>query len=60
MALPKRRHSHQRSSKRRSHHGLKTRSLSTCPQCSEPKLPHHACKNCGYYGGQQVIKSEEE
>jgi large subunit ribosomal protein L32 len=60
MALPKRRHSHQRTNKRRSHHALKTEALSTCPQCNEPKLPHRACMNCGHYAGRQVIKSEEE
>ncbi|NIM16642.1 MAG: 50S ribosomal protein L32 [Candidatus Aminicenantes bacterium] len=60
MALPKRRHSHQRTHKRRSHQALKIETLSSCPQCNEPKLPHRACKSCGYYGGRQVIKAEEE
>jgi large subunit ribosomal protein L32 len=60
MALPKRRHSHQRTHKRRSHHALKVDTLSLCPQCNEPKLPHRACKNCGYYGTRQVIKGAEE
>jgi large subunit ribosomal protein L32 len=60
MALPKRRHSHQRTHKRRSHHALKVETMSSCPQCNEPKRPHRACKNCGYYGGRQVIKAEEE
>jgi large subunit ribosomal protein L32 len=60
MALPKRRHSHQRSHKRRSHNALKVEGLSTCPQCSEPKRPHRVCMNCGYYGKNQVIKGEEE
>lgn len=60
MALPKRRHSHQRTNKRRSHHALKVEGLSTCPQCNEPKLPHRACANCGYYSGRQVVKSDED
>lgn len=60
MALPKRRHSHQRTHKRRSHHALKVNILSLCPQCNEPKLPHRACKNCGYYGARQVTKGTEE
>jgi len=59
MALPKRRHSHQRTHKRRSHDFLKLDTLSTCPQCNEPKQPHRACKNCGYYGTRQVIKGQE-
>lgn len=60
MALPKRRHSHQRKNKRRSHHALEVEGLSVCPQCKEPKLPHRICKNCGYYDDKQVIKGEEE
>jgi large subunit ribosomal protein L32 len=60
MALPKRRHSHQRTAKRRTHDSLKVEGLSECPNCKEPKLPHRACKHCGYYDGRQVIKSSEE
>ena len=60
MALPKRRHSHQRKNKRRSHHALKVEGLSTCPQCKEPKLPHRICSSCGYYDGRQVKKGTEE
>ncbi len=59
MALPKRRHSHQRKNKRRSHHALKQEGLSVCPQCKEPKLPHRVCNNCGYYEGKQVVEAEE-
>lgn len=59
MALPKRRHSHQRKNKRRSHHALKVEGLSLCPQCNEPKLPHRVCKNCGYYDNKQVTEAEE-
>ena len=59
MALPKRRHSHQRKNKRRSHDFLKVEGLSVCPQCKEPKLPHRVCKNCGYYENRQVIEAEE-
>ncbi|MCP4213838.1 MAG: 50S ribosomal protein L32 [bacterium] len=60
MALPKRRHSHQRSAKRRTHHALKVEGLSSCPNCSEPKLPHRICRKCGYYEGRQIIKGSEE
>ncbi|MFP3869875.1 MAG: 50S ribosomal protein L32 [Syntrophobacteria bacterium] len=59
MALPKRRHSRSRRNKKRSHHKLKPPILSLCPQCNEPKLPHHACLNCGKYKGREVIQAEE-
>lgn len=60
MAQPKRKHSHQRTAKRRSHHAVEVKSLSTCPQCNEPKLPHRVCKSCGYYAGRQVINGQAE
>ena len=48
MANPKRRHSKTRTSKRRSHDGLRARSLSECPNCHERRLPHRVCAKCGY------------
>jgi len=59
MAQPKRRHSHARKNKRRAHDALKVEGLSICPKCSEPKLPHHLCSNCGYYQGKQIVKGSE-
>ena len=29
-----------------------------CPQCHNPKLPHHVCPTCGTYNGREVIKIE--
>lgn len=60
MALPKRRHSKSRTGKRRAHDALKGPSLSVCPQCHEPKLPHFACPSCGTYRGRKVAVMEEE
>jgi len=31
-----------------------------CPHCHEPKLPHRACPECGYYKGIEVVKSKEK
>jgi len=59
MAQPKRRHSHARKNKRRSHHALTVEGLSICPKCTEPKLPHRICGNCGYYQGKQIVKGAE-
>jgi large subunit ribosomal protein L32 len=58
MPNPKRRHSRQRRDKRRTHWKIKSRSLSICPQCKSAKKPHHVCPTCGYYKGQEVIKTD--
>ncbi len=60
MALPKRRHSHSRTRKRRSHDALKVASLSTCKECGEVKQPHRLCPGCGSYAGRKVYDLEEE
>jgi large subunit ribosomal protein L32 len=59
MALPKRKLSKSRRGKRQSHQQAIPANLTTCPQCNEPKLPHHVCKNCGYYKGRPVLETEE-
>ncbi|NVM22052.1 MAG: 50S ribosomal protein L32 [Desulfobacterales bacterium] len=59
MALPKRKISKSRRGKRRSHQRVTLPSLSVCPQCNEPKLPHHVCPSCGHYKGRTVIEKEE-
>jgi large subunit ribosomal protein L32 len=60
VALPKRRHSHSRTRKRRSHDALTPASISSCPKCGEPKLSHRLCGGCGTYNDRTVIKFEEE
>jgi large subunit ribosomal protein L32 len=56
--LPKRKIAHARQGERRSHMELKAQSLVKCPQCETPKLPHHACANCGTYNGREVIAAK--
>lgn len=60
MALPKRRHSHSRTRKRRAHDALAPASVATCANCGEPKLPHRLCGACGTYKGRAVIKLDDE
>lgn len=60
MALPKRRHSHSRTHKRRSHDALTAPGLSLCPECGEPKEPHRLCGNCGKYKGRTVFNLATE
>jgi len=58
MPNPKRRHSKARTGKRRAHDALTSPSLSECPHCHEPKMPHRVCPHCGYYKGRAVIEVE--
>lgn len=60
-ANPKQRISHKHRHDRRSHDHIKPLHLVDCPQCHNPRLPHHVCPVCGTYRGRQVlqIKAEE-
>jgi len=60
MPLPKRRHSKQRTAKRRSHDALQAVGVSRCPHCQALTLPHRACRECGYYRGREVVKKATE
>lgn len=60
MALPKRRHSHSRTRKRRSHDALTGPTVATCSECGEPKLPHTLCSGCGTYKGRTVVELDED
>jgi large subunit ribosomal protein L32 len=60
MAVPKRKTSKARKKKRRTHWKLGDPGLTKCSQCQQLKPPHSVCPNCGYYGGREVIKIEEE
>ncbi len=55
MPNPKRRHSKQRSRKRRTHYKATVPTIGNCAQCGEKKLMHRACPNCGYYRGRVAI-----
>ena len=59
MPNPKRKHSKARRDKRRSANSkLYSVSLSICPQCKKPRLPHRVCPHCGYYNGKPVVVLE--
>lgn len=59
MAVPKRRKTRATRDMRRSQNEkLKLPSISGCPQCGSPKLPHRVCPNCGTYKGKVVIEEE--
>ena len=60
MPNPKRRHSKQRTAKRRSHDFLTVPNSGVCPNCNARKLAHHACPQCGEYKGRAVIAAQKE
>ena len=61
MAVPKRKVSHARKSKRRSSvWKLGVPKLVACPNCGAFHMPHRACPACGQYNGREVIKVAEE
>jgi large subunit ribosomal protein L32 len=55
MAHPKHKISKSKRGMRRSQKKLHAPNLSLCPQCHEPKLPHHVCLSCGTYKGQEIL-----
>ena len=61
MAVPKCKVSKARRDKRRgSNWKLSAPSVSVCPKCGEPTVPHRACKACGTYNGRQVVEAKAE
>jgi len=59
MPVPKRKTSKSKRDKRRTHQKLTAPSTTSCPQCGEARLPHHACPSCGSYKGRTVIEKDE-
>ena len=57
MAVPKRKTSPSRRNMRRSHHALAAAAHVDCPNCGEPKRPHHVCGSCGHYADREVVKA---
>ena len=60
MAVQQNKVSSSRRNKRRSHDSLSPFNPNECQNCGEFKRPHHVCGSCGYYGGKEVVLTEEE
>jgi large subunit ribosomal protein L32 len=60
MAVPKRRTSHSKQGKRRSHDFVTGIKVGYCSNCGEPVLPHRICANCGWYRDKVVEADKEE
>ncbi|MDO4779123.1 MAG: 50S ribosomal protein L32 [Tissierellia bacterium] len=60
MAVPKRKTSKAKTASRRaSSYRLNKATISVCPNCHEPKLPHRVCASCGHYDNKEVIEVGE-
>ncbi len=53
--VPKQRHTKGHRNQRRMHIFIEAATITKCPKCGHPTLPHTVCKNCGTYKGMQVI-----
>ncbi|MCP3942255.1 MAG: 50S ribosomal protein L32 [Desulfobacteraceae bacterium] len=60
MAVPKQKSSKARGRKRRTHYKLTAPTISVCPECQEPKLPHAACPECSTYKGRSIKAQADE
>jgi len=57
MPLPKRKTSHSRTSRRRAANWkMSLPSVGECPRCRQPRLSHHVCLSCGFYGKRMVLE----
>ncbi|MBI4847643.1 MAG: 50S ribosomal protein L32 [Nitrospirae bacterium] len=60
MPNPKSRHCKARRDKRRANWKIQLTSVSICPECQEPKLPHRVCMSCGTYNGKKILEVVEK
>lgn len=60
MGVPKSKTSRMRARIRRAQWKIESPNLQVCPQCGAIKLPHRACRECGYYRGLKITESYRE
>ena len=60
MGVPKRRVSSTRQARAPLASRADRPQLEECPHCHQPKRSHHACPNCGWYGGREAVKIREK
>lgn len=57
MAVPKKKMSRSRTRQRKAVWKVDRPTAVACEQCGKPKLPHRACRECGFYKGREVVKA---
>lgn len=60
MAEPKKRINKSRRGTRRRNIREDLPRVVFCSNCHEATLPHHVCKNCGFYNGKLVIENKKK
>lgn len=55
MAVPKKKMSRSRTRRRKAQWKVSAPTVTACPQCGNPVLPHRACPQCGTYKGRAVV-----
>ncbi|HLC14753.1 MAG TPA: 50S ribosomal protein L32 [Thermodesulfovibrionia bacterium] len=60
MPNPTSKHTRSRRDKRRANWKVSAPAITTCKECSEPTLSHHACPSCGFYRGNKLIRIKEK
>lgn len=58
MPVPKRKTSKSRRDQRSASKFLRPQAFTTCPNCTEPIMPHIVCSSCGYYKGKKVSSTK--
>lgn len=60
MPVPKRKRSRARRDSRFANKGIKIKSITACSNCKDAIAPHQACKACGYYKGEKVLRTKND
>lgn len=60
MPVPKRKRSRVRRDTRFANKGIKPQAITACQNCSQPIVPHVACKECGFYKGAKVLRTKAD
>jgi len=60
MAVQQNKVSRSRRNNRRAHDALVASNPAECPNCGEPKRPHHVCAACGHYADREIVVTGDE